>query len=130
MTHALQLKYGNIPGWQGNLVVFLVVLAALAAGIVYYTGDTQTPTSSAKPTLTNLTTAVRVVHPAWSGEIVPLDSNKVQRKGHSDTGRIENITNDSFAVVWDKWDIEIYKRNPKTGVYHLYDKKPKTQAKK
>lgn len=28
VTHALQLKYGNIPGWQGNLVVFLVVLAA------------------------------------------------------------------------------------------------------
>lgn len=28
ITHALQLKYGNIPGWQGNLVVFAVVLAA------------------------------------------------------------------------------------------------------
>lgn len=28
LTHALQLKNGNIPGWQGNLVVFMVVLAA------------------------------------------------------------------------------------------------------
>lgn len=28
ITHALQLKYGNIPGWQGNLVVFAIVLAA------------------------------------------------------------------------------------------------------
>ena len=28
ITHSLQLKYGNIPGWQGNLVVFVVVLAA------------------------------------------------------------------------------------------------------
>lgn len=28
ITHALQLKYGNIPGWQVNLVVFVVVLAA------------------------------------------------------------------------------------------------------
>ena len=111
-----------------KIISFLVVLAALAVGIVYYTGDTQTSTSNAK--LTNLTTAVRVVHPAWSGEIVPLDSNKVQRKNTSDTGRVENITNDSFTLVWDRWDIEIYKRNPKTGVYHLYDKKPKAQAKK
>lgn len=28
LTHALQLKNGNIPGWQGNLVVFMIVLAA------------------------------------------------------------------------------------------------------
>lgn len=28
ITHALQLKYGDIPGWQGNLIVFAIVLAA------------------------------------------------------------------------------------------------------
>lgn len=28
ITHALQLKYGNISGWQGNLIVFAIVLAA------------------------------------------------------------------------------------------------------
>ncbi len=94
----------------------IIVLALLGGGIFYYTNKTP-----------RLEGEVRVHHPYWKGSIIPLEKDRAQRKGHSDTGRVQNVTSDSFEMVWDKWDIEIFKKNPKTGIYNLAGKKPKNQ---
>ena len=110
-----------------KVIPFLAVLAVLAAGITYYVNSTQPAT---KTTVSGLTSEVKVQHPAWSGVIAPLPNARAQRKGHSDTGAIQNVTPDSFTIVWDKWNIEVYKKNPKTGVYHLFETKKKEQVRK
>lgn len=109
-------------------VSFLVVLGALVAGVVYYTRINHT----AEPLEMNYTlpNVVRIQHPTWFGNLVNLGNKRVQRQNHSDQGTIQNVTPNSFELVWDKWDIEIYKMNPKTGVFHLFDKKKKQTAEK
>ena len=109
-----------------KIIPFLAVLAILATGIVYYVNSTQ-PTKT--PTIASLSTEVQIQHPSWSGSIVPLPGNRDQRKNHSDTGTIKDVTSDSFVIVWDKWNIEVYKKNPKTGVYHLFETKKKEVTK-
>lgn len=109
-----------------KIIPFLVVLGALAVGVVYYTGGEQTTSNEVKYTLPS---QVQVQHPAWSGTIVNLGQGRAQRKLSSDAGNLQNITADSFEIVWDKWDIEVYKKNPKTSIYHLVDKRKKPQQK-
>ncbi|MBQ8250891.1 MAG: hypothetical protein IJY92_03135 [Alphaproteobacteria bacterium] len=107
---------------------FLVILAALVGGVVYYTRVNH----QAEPLVMNykLPGIVKIQHPSWSGNIVNLGNKRAQRQGHSDQGTLQNITPNTFEIVWDKWDIEIYKLNPKTGVFHLFDKKKKPQPAK
>lgn len=109
-----------------KIIPFLVVLGALAVGVVYYTGGEQTTSNEAKYTLPS---QVQVRHPAWSGTIINLGQGRAQRKLSKDAGNLQNITADSFEIVWDRWDIEVYKKNPKTGVYHLVGKRKKQQQK-
>lgn len=107
---------------------FLVILAGLVGGIVYYTRVNH----QAEPLVMNysLPNVIKVQHPGWSGSIVNLGNKRAQRQEHTDQGTLQNITPNTFEIVWDKWDIEIYKLNPKTGVFHLFDKKKKPQAPK
>ena len=111
-----------------KIIPFLVVLAGLTAGVVYYTRINH----HEDPLVMNYTlpNIIKVQHPAWSGNLVNLGSNRAQRQNNSDQGTLQNITPNSFEIVWDKWDIEVYKMNPKTGVFHLFDKKKKPQTAK
>ncbi len=109
-----------------KIIPFLIVLGALAVGVVYYTGGEQTTSNEVKHTLPS---QVQVRNPAWSGTIVNLGQGRAQRKLSSDAGDLQNITADSFEIVWDKWDIEVYKKNTKTGIYHLVDKRKKPATK-
>lgn len=108
-----------------KILPFIIVLGLLAGGVFYYSGGFESLTEP--KTRDYLTAEVKVQHPGWSGSIIPLENGRAQRKGHSDAGKIQNATDDSFELVWDKWDIEVYKKNPKTGVYHLFDKRKKNQ---
>lgn len=109
-------------------IPFLVILGCLIAGVVYYSRVNHIAEPlEMQHTLPNV---VKIQHPGWSGNIVNLGNNRAQRQGHSDQGTLQNVKPGSFEIVWDKWDIEIFKLNPKTGVFHLFDKKKKPQTAK
>lgn len=106
-----------------KILPFLAILAFLASAIALYnynsTSETAQPVSKSSVAAANLSGPVNVRHHAWSGVIVPLKGDRAQRKGHSDAGKVQNITADSFEIVWDKWDIEVYKKQPNTDYYKL-----------
>lgn len=110
-----------------KFLLFLVVLGGLTAGVAYYSNNAlfeSLPSTSVELPI-NVTGPVTLQHPAWKDQIVPLEANRVRRKNGPDQGQIQNLTPDSFEIVWDKWDIEAYKKNPETGVYHLAGKRKK-----
>lgn len=113
-----------------KIMPFLMVLAVLAAGIVYYVYETQkVPVEASAPqeevVMVNLTKPVQINHPAWQDTIVPDKGNRVYRKSNHDGAQISEITDNSFVLTWDGWGIEVFQKNPQTGVYTLKEKRKK-----
>ena len=108
-----------------KFLLFLVVLGGLTAGVAYYSNNALFDSLPGTSPAVNLASSVTVQHPNWKDEIVPLESNRARRKNGTDHGQIQNITPNSFEIVWDRWGIETYTLNPENGIYHLTAKRPK-----
>ncbi len=106
-----------------KILSFVIVLGLLSGGVFYYSGGTL----SSSDRTSKLEKEVAVQHPSWKDTIIPLEEGRIKRKGTGDTGNVQNVTTDSFEIVWDKWDIEVFKKNPKTGIYNLFDRRKKNK---
>lgn len=108
-----------------KFLLFLVVLGGLTAGVAYYSNNALFESLPKTEATVNLAKETIIQHPNWKDTIVPLEGNRIRRKNGSDHGAIQNITPNTFEIVWDRWDIEIYRLNPETNIYHLEGKRKK-----
>lgn len=111
-----------------KIIPFLMVLGVLAAGIVYYVYETQktpiieevTVTTTEKPVQ-----SVKVEHPGWKDTIIMDEGNRAHRQANNDRATVTNLTDNSFTLVWDAWGIEVFQKDPQTGIYKLKESRKK-----
>lgn len=102
-----------------KFLLFLVVLGGLTAGVAYYSNNALFESLPKNTVEYSLPEKVVLQHPAWQDGLVKLENNRIRRQSRDEQGSVQNITPTSFEIVWDKWGIEAFKKNPETGVYHF-----------
>ena len=102
-----------------TVITVAVILGVLSGGIYYYVQQKSVDSVfMEQQSIPSLSEPVAAEHTMWKDRFVPIqgEPGRVKRESNDDYATILELTPDSITVSWDKWGIEIFKKNEK-GVF-------------